>query len=255
MIDVNVGDSPLLVSVPHAGTQVPEPMLGGFSPAARALPDTDWFVDRLYDWAPRLGCTMLVTRMSRYVIDVNRPPDDTPLYDTATTGLVPLCQFDGTPIYAEPPTSTEVLDRRSRYYDPYHDALRSQLDRIHANHGHAVLFDAHSIRSEVPRLFEGKLPELNLGTYSQQSAATSLIQLVTGEIADSDYSHVVDGRFKGGYITRHYGRPEAGIHALQLELSQVTYMDEAHGHYDDRGATKLQSLLRPILQSLMEWRP
>ena len=255
MMDLTLGDSPLLLSVPHAGTQVPERILTRFQPAAVSLPDTDWYVDRLYEWAPELGVTMLVARMSRYVIDVNRPPDNTPLYSTATTGLVPCQLFDGTPIYELPPSDEEVVERREQYYDPYHQALQLQLARLVGLHGFALLFDAHSILSRVPRLFEGQLPDLNLGTNSGQSASALLIDRVVPHMAASGYSHVVDGRFKGGYITRQYGRPTEQVHAIQLELSQRTYMDEDRGHYDDQRAAQLQPLLRSIVQSLTEWRP
>lgn len=255
--ELSVGESPLLVSVPHAGTSVPDDVFHQFVPSARSLPDTDWFVDRLYDWVPELGGTLLVATHSRYVIDVNRPPDNVALYDTPTTGLVPRVQFDGSPIYGNSsPGDIEIAARKRQFYQPYHDQLRDELSRIKSIYGFAILFDAHSIKSRVPRLFDGRLPDLNLGTFSGRSADSQLIEIATRHLRDAGhYAHVVDGRFRGGYITRQYGQPERGVHALQLELAQTTYMDEDRVRYDDAGADKLQRLLRQLLSALLHWQP
>ena len=259
MFDLTLGNSPLLLSVPHAGTDVPAEILESFSPTATQLPDTDWFVDQLYAWAPALGCTMIIARESRYVIDVNRPPNDEPLYAGATTGLVPRVLFDGSFIYQDGfvVDAAEVQRRRQRYFEPYHAELEQQLARIKSQHGHAVIFDAHSILSRVPRLFEGQLPDLNLGTFDGHSAHPYVINLAkTCLAAARDYTHVIDGRFKGGYITRRYGKPHENIHGLQLELSQCTYMDEDAVEYSEPLAEQLQTtLLQPLVRALIEWRP
>lgn len=255
------GDSPLLVSVPHAGTQVPAGIAARFTPEAEPLADTDWHVDRLYDFAPDLGCSMLVANCSRYVVDVNRPPDDESLYPgQATTGLVPVDTFDGAPIYGDgdAPDAAETAERLEAYWRPYHDKLRAELDRIRARHGFAVLWDAHSIRSHVPRLFEGRLPDLNFGTNSGASCAESLIAAVMDELGEGagDFTHVRDARFRGGYITRNYGRPADGVHALQLEIAQAAYMDERPPFpYDADMAAPLRALLQALVTRARDWRP
>ena len=249
------GKLPLLVSVPHAGTEVPEALRGRMTEAALALPDTDWHVDRLYDFLDGLGASSIVATRSRYVIDLNRAPDGRPLYPGASnTELCPTSTFDEAPIYraGEGPDPAEVEDRLAAVWRPYHAKIREEIDRLKAAHGIAVLWDAHSIRSEVPRFFEGRLPDLNLGTAGGGSAApelTGLLGAVAREAEALGYSHAVDGRFKGGYITRSFGAPEQGIHAVQLELSQITYMDEdpPYGFRED-----LAEQVRPVLQGLLD---
>lgn len=249
------GKLPLLVSVPHAGTEVPEALRGRMTEAALALPDTDWHVDRLYDFLDGLGASSIVATRSRYVIDLNRAPDGRPLYSGASnTELCPTSTFDEAPIYraGEGPDPAEIEDRLAAVWRPYHAKIREEIDRLKAAHGIAVLWDAHSIRSEVPRFFEGRLPDLNLGTAAGVSAApelTGLLGAVAREAEALGYSHAVDGRFKGGYITRSFGAPEQGIHAVQLELSQITYMDEdpPYGFRED-----LAEQVRPVLQGLLD---
>lgn len=255
------GATPVLVSVPHAGTEVPEDIAGRLAPAAAALPDTDWYVDRLYEWAEGAGAGMLVAAASRYVVDLNRPPDDTPLYDRATTrlvtGVVPLQTFDGQPAYqpGEEPDPGEMAARIRGHWEPYHAMLRAELERIRARHGYAVLLDAHSIRHELPLLFAGSLPDLNLGTNGGQSAAASLIEAARQALAHDRFSLVVDGRFRGGYITRHHGRPETGVHALQLELAQRCYMQETPPRWIEKRAARLRQVLRGLVRALSEWNP
>jgi len=255
------GDSPLLVSVPHAGTDVPDRIRSMLAPGAgKGTPgDTDHFVDRLYDFVPDLGASLLVARMSRWVVDLNRPADDRPLYPgQAGTGLVPRTRFDGSPIWSMAPDSVAVQARVARYWRPYHDALRAELDRKVALHGFAILWDAHSIRSQVPRLFDGTLPDLNLGTHSGASCAPGLRALVGARLSALErWSHVVDGRFRGGHITRHYGRPADAVHALQLELAQSTYMDEAAGlpTWSPSRAAPLALALRDLLEEVGQWQP
>lgn len=252
------GEGPLLVSMPHVGTHLPDALAGRMTAAAHGVPDTDWHVDRLYDFAAGLGAHRLIATHSRYVIDLNRPPDGKQLYPGASnTELCPTTTFDELPIY-EPgaaPTAAEVAERIERHWRPYHAKLREALAAIRAKHGFALLFDAHSIRSEVPRFFSGRLPDINLGTADGASAppelAARLIE-VAGEA--ENYSSVLNGRFKGGYITRAYGKPAGGIHAVQLELSQITYMEEAppFGFREDRAAG-IRPELRRILQAMLDW--
>ncbi|MBS0396595.1 MAG: N-formylglutamate deformylase, partial [Proteobacteria bacterium] len=218
----------------------------------------DWHVERLYAFARDAGASWLEPSLSRYVVDLNRPPDDAALYPgQVSTGLCPTHSFDGEPLYAGPvPQAPEVGERRRRYWQPYHDALAGLLAEARARHGHAVLLDAHSIRSRVPRLFDGRLPDVNLGSHDGRACAPGLIAGVTGVLgAQSRFSHVLDGRFKGGYITRHYGRPDLGVHALQIELAQAAYMEEPLGAYDERRAAPLRALLEQVVASLTGFTP
>jgi N-formylglutamate deformylase len=249
------GTAPLLVSLPHDGTHVPPAIAARLTDAARAVPDTDWFVSRLYAFARDLGASVLVPSHSRYVVDLNRPPDDTSLYPGQnTTGLCPTTRFDGGPVYADggAPDDAEVHERVRTYWQPYHDALRAELARLRAAHGRVVLWEGHSIRSEVPFLFDGRLPDLNLGTAAGASCAPALqarLEAVLG--AQSDYSWVANGRFKGGHITRHYGAPGEGVDAVQLELAQHTYLDESDGSYDAARAARLQRVLASLLRAAL----
>lgn len=256
--DHHAGDSPLLVNVPHAGTEVPDDIAARLTGRARALPDTDWHVNRLVEWVPGLGASLLCARKSRYVIDLNRGRDDKPLYAGATTGLVPTELFDGDRVYCDrDPDSEEVHARIERYWQPYHDKLHEALEAIRRRHGYALLFDVHSIRSTVPRLFDGRLPDLNLGTNDGRSCAPALQEAVAELLAGAgEFSTVVNGRFKGGYITRHYGRPEAGVHALQLEIAQAAYMDESRpAQWDAERARPLKAVLERLVGMLSQWRP
>ncbi len=245
------GVSPLLVSVPHAGTELPEDMKARLTAAAAPLPDTDWHVEKLYDFAPNLDATLLVAKMSRYVIDLNRSPDGAALYPGADeTGLCPTSTFDRQPIYrsGSEMTVSEAGDRIERYWRPYHEALKFELDRIIDLHGFAVLWDAHSIRSRVPRFFEGRLPDLNFGTADGASADAALAGGLMELAGASDQTSVLNGRFKGGYITRAYGAPAKGVQAVQLELSQRNYMNEAPPYsYDEARAADLRGLLEKFL--------
>lgn len=256
--DFHAGDTPLLVNVPHAGLRVPETIESRFSEHARCLPDTDWHVHRLVEAAPGFGATVLCATHSRYVIDLNRGRDDKPLYAGATTGLVPTETFDGDPVYRDaPPDESEVAERIECFWQPYHDKLAGTLSSLKRRHGYAVLFDVHSIRGTVPRLFEGRLPDLNLGTYEGRSCAPGLQERVARVLTGAEgFSTVVNGRFKGGYITRHYGRPEEGVHALQLEIAQACYMDESRPEaFDAARARPLVDLLGGLLATLSQWRP
>jgi len=246
------GSSPLLVSIPHLGTEIPEALRPHYDPRALAVEDADWHLDRLYDFLPSLGASVLQPRYSRYVIDLNRPPDDTPMYPGASnTELCPTRFFDGTALYAEgkAPLEEEKARRREQYWKPYHEALQAELSRIQQEHGFALLWDAHSIRSEIPWLFDGRLPDLNIGTADGASADASIAKAVVDAAAASpQYSHVLNGRFKGGYITRRYGRPADKVHAVQLEMCQCVYMQETPPYaYVEALARQVQPTLRAMV--------
>jgi len=252
------GDSPLLVSVPHCGTYLPEAIAARMTEAGRAVADTDWHVDRLYDFAAELGASVITATHARYVVDLNRPPDDAPLYPGAdNTGLCPTTTFDRAPIYlpGDEPDAAEVASRIETYWRPYHGRLAAEIARIKARHGIALLFDAHSIRSRVPRFFEGRLPDLNLGTGGGVTADPALIERLVALCAErDDFSHVLDGRFKGGYITRIQGSPGTGVHAVQLELAQATYMNENPPFaYLAERAARLRPLLGALLGAMIAW--
>ncbi len=253
------GTTPLVLSLPHVGTQIPEPYRSGFVARAGALEDTDWHLDQLYDFAITLGITVLIPKVSRYVIDLNRPPDDTPMYPgAANTELCPTRFFTGEALYAQaPPTAAEIAQRRARYWQPYHDALAAELQRARETFGYALLWDGHSIRSKIPWLFEGTLPDLNLGTANGASCAPSLQATITSLLqANPGYTLAVNGRFKGGYITRHYGQPKACVHAVQMEMCQSIYMDEHPPYsYDGPRAQPVQALIKQALQVMLNWRP
>lgn len=222
------GDGPLVVSFPHSGTHVPREIAARMTEAGRVLPDTDWHVPRLYTFLEELGATRIEATHSRYVIDLNRPPDGGALYPgQKNTGLVPRETFAGEAIYAgAPPDAGETASHAQRYYRPYHEALSGELARIQARHGFALLWDAHSIRSAVPSLFEGRLPDLNIGTNDGKSAPQEVSGPILAAAQSGSFSAVRDARFRGGHITRHYGRPQERVLAVQLEIAQAIYMDE-----------------------------
>ena len=254
------GMTPLLVSLPHAGTHIPADIAQKLQPRALQAEDTDWFLDKLYAFATEMGASVLVPRHSRFVIDLNRPSDNQPMYAGANnTELCPTRFFTGDPLYREgmAPSDAEVQQRVATYWQPYHNALRDELSRLKSEHGHAVLFDGHSIKSELPWLFDGKLPDLNLGTASGAACAPSLRDaLATLLQAQTQFTVAVDGRFKGGHITRHYGQPSQRVHAVQLEKCWSTYMRETPPYqWDAARAAGLQPLLRQLLQTMLAWRP
>ena len=242
--DIHAGEGPLIYSVPHAGTDIPPDIAQRLTPHARTLPDTDWHVEQLYDFAADLGATMIRANVSRYVIDLNRPPQDESLYPgQATTGLCPPIEFDGTPIYRDgrEVAADEVSLRRKTYWEPYHDRLAAEIARVKQRHGYALLFDCHSIASRVPRLFPGTLPDLNLGTVNGTSCAGALQAAIARVMQDSGYTQIVNGRFIGGYITRHYGKPSDNVHAVQMEKGQDCHlMDDGSNRLDPVKAAKLK---------------
>ena len=246
------GSTPLLISLPHDGSEIPASLAAAMVERARVAPDTDWHMSRLYDFALAMGASMIVPRFSRYVVDLNRPPDDALLYPGLnTTGLCPIVQFSGEPIYlpGREPSPSEVDRRVEAYWQPYHQALADEVLRLRELHGRVLLWEGHSIRAQVPFLFKGRLPDLNLGTAVGASCLPQTQQRIESTLSgQSNYSWVSNGRFKGGYITRHHGRPQAGVEAVQLELAQLNYMDEDSFRYDEARAASLQ----PVLQSLLE---
>lgn len=267
VFDLVRGDGPLVISMPHCGTALASGLAERLTPEALTLSDTDWHIPRLYDFAggpsgSGLGATLLSARFSRYVVDLNRPPGGESLYPgQATTGLCPDTLFDGRPLYrdGQAPDAAEIAARVDAYWRPYHDALAAELDRVKARHGFALLYDAHSIRSRVPRLFDGRLPDLNLGTARGTSAAPDLVARVIAVMekatAAEGLTCVTDGRFVGGHITRWYGRPSENVHALQMELAQDRYMDEDGPPfaYRPERAERLRRVLAPLLETLAGW--
>ena len=258
MIEVHTGDSPLVISMPHVGRGIPADLAPRMTPAALRVADTDWHVEQLYAFARGLGAGWLQPSLSRYVVDLNRPPDDAPLYPgQVSTGLCPSQSFDGEALYLiAGPDGREVAARREQYWAPYHTALQGLLDAARARHGFAVLLDAHSIRSQVPRLFPGRLADVNVGSNDGRSCAPMLSAAVMACLSgQNEFSSVLDGRFKGGYITRHYGTPDTGVHALQIELAQSAYMEEPVGDFDDARAAPLIRQLTVIVEALLRFRP
>ena len=256
---LSTGTLPLLISIPHLGTRLPEEFAAQMNPSATIRQDTDWHLDRLYAFAAALGASVLEARVSRYVIDLNRPPGGESLYPgQTTTGLCPTETFRGEPLYQDgaAPDATEQDRRLQAYWLPYHAALSAELARLEAAHGSVLLWDAHSIAGVLPRLFEGQLPDLNFGTNGGQSCGAALLESVVAVARDSRFTHVLNGRFKGGYITRHYGRPERNVHAIQLEMRQSLYMDEAPPFdYLEHKAGTIQPLLQRMVQAALSQLP
>lgn len=250
------GQTPVLISVPHAGLNVPEDIKARLSDEGRKLTDTDWHVDRLYAPLKTLGVSMLVATNSRYVIDLNRPADGSSLYPGQTvTQLCPVQTFEGTGIYKPggEPDAAQIAHRTEVYWQPYHDKLTTELARLKAAHGHAILWDAHSINNRLPLLFDGQLPDLNFGTNDGKACAPGLAEQVMS-IAEDDtrYTSVLNGRFKGGVITRTYGQPNEGVSAIQLEMAQECYMDQETFEWDEVKAGRVQSLMVQLFEKILE---
>lgn len=244
-VEVVRGDSPVILGLPHTGTWLPADILARLNERGRTLADTDWHIHRLYAGLLPDATTVRAT-FHRYVIDANRGPEDESLYPGQnTTGLVPVTDFDGHPIWAEPPTPEDVVDRLARFHAPYHAALSAEIERVRAKHGVAILYDCHSIRSVIPFLFEGVLPDFNIGTANGTSCAAA-IEAATQEVAAATgRTWVVNGRFRGGWTTRHYGRPQDGVHAIQMELAQSTHLATEAPPFDLDPA-KAEVLRKPL---------
>ena len=249
------GTAPLLVSIPHDGRELAPGQADRMTPDGLALPDTDWHVRQLYDFAPDLGAHIVSANYSRYVVDLNRSPADEPLYTgQVSTGLCPTRSFAGDELYntGETVDANEIASRVRDFWQPYHDRITELLAQLKSTFGYALLWDAHSIVSEVPLLCPGRLPQLNLGTDDGRSCESAIAASVMRVADESDYSSVLNGRFRGGFITRHYGRPDVGVHAVQLELAQATYMDENTLEYDAERAERLGGTLRAMLSTFLE---
>ncbi len=251
------GNAPVMVSIPHAGTTVPAEILARMTPAARQLADTDWHLPQVYDFLAAMDVTVLAATHSRLVVDLNRPPDNQNLYPGQnTTGLVPVDTFRFEPVYQDgPPDEAAIGERRELYWRPYHETLTAELARLRGQHERVVLWDAHSIASVLPRFFEGQLTDLNFGTAKGASCDPALIETILQPVrAQDDYSWVLNGRFTGGHITRTYGQPAAGVHAVQLEMTQRLYMDEQAPFPLRQDLTEqLRPLLRQCLQAALDW--
>ncbi|WEF24532.1 N-formylglutamate deformylase [Paracoccus sp. S3-43] len=256
-VEVSEGDSPVILGLPHTGTWLPDDIRAALNARGRDLADTDWHIHRLY--AGLLpGATTVRATFHRYVVDANRGPDNASLYPGQnTTGLVPLTDFDGAPIWTDEPDASDIADRTQRFHAPYHAALSAQIDRVRARHGVAILYDCHSIRSHIPFLFDGTLPDFNIGTADGTScdpriqAASETLCRATGR------TMAVNGRFKGGWTTRHYGRPRDGVHAIQMELAQSTHLAAEAPPFalDDAKTAALRPVLAGILRTLADLAP
>ena len=252
------GSLPVLVSFPHNSSIIPASILNAMTSAGQSSADTDWFLDRLYDLPELENAHKLIAGFSRYVVDLNRPADNQSLYPgQTTTGLIPETRFDGEPIYLEAAPGTDEINQRiEQIWRPYHQQLASTLNEIRKQFGFAVLIEAHSIKSHVPMLFEGRLPDFNVGTNHGNSCEHDLQNQIVSVLENQgDYSHVVNGRFIGGYITRHFGKPDAQIHAIQFELSQDTYLDEESAQWHDEKAAQVQQVFRDIMKVITQWQP
>jgi formiminoglutamase len=265
LVEITRGTAPLVVSIPHTGTDIPPDIEAKLLSGWLARKDADWWIEKLYDFAAGLGATVLRATVSRTVIDVNRDPSDASLYPgQATTGLCPTETFDGEPLYkpGAEPDAAEIARRRTLHFVPFHAALAAEIVRLRETHPRIVLYDCHSIRSVVPRLFDGELPHMNIGTNSGLSCDPALQRQIEAICAASGFSWVANSRFKGGWITRHYGRPEEGVHAAQMELACRSYMEEPIGPvseekwptpYDDTPASEMRAVLRQILYACQAW--
>lgn len=250
------GSIPLLVSIPHNGFAIPDQIAKTMTADGRSSRDTDWFLDRLYDFPEMSEASLIVAGLSRYVIDLNRPADNQSLYPgQTTTGLIPETCFDGAPVYSNGlPDADETTRRINEIWQPYHQQISAELERLVSRHGIAVLLDAHSIASEVPRLFDGVLPDFNLGTNYGKSCSEQLSAIVLNVLEEQNrYSHVLNGRFVGGYITRHFGQPDQNIHGLQIELAQSTYMNEKDLSWNDERASAVQPVFHQIVSAIRQW--
>jgi N-formylglutamate deformylase len=262
---VHHGDAPLVVSFPHSGTEIPPDIESRLASPWLARKDSDHWVDVLYDFAHEMGATTIRTSLSRTVIDVNRDPSGVSLYPgRATTGLCPTETFAGEPLYqrGHEPDGAEVEQRMHEYFRPYHASIETETQRLCARHGRVVLYDAHSIRSRVPRLFDGELAQFNIGTNDGASCEPALTEALEQICDESGMSRVTNGRFRGGWITRHYGKPQIGIHAVQMELAMRGYLQEPEevlseenwpAPFDDTRAALLRVALRDVLAACMNF--
>ena len=246
------GDGPIILAQPHGGTFVPSEILENLNTTGHAFADTDWHITKLYEGLCK-NATIIKANFHRYVIDANRDPADISLYPGQnSTSLCPTTDFEGSPIYKSrmEPTENEISNRRRTWHDPYHHALNSEIERVKSQHGIAIVYDCHSIRSRIPYLFEGTLPELNIGTNESRTCSPDLQVLVHKFAAASSYSTVLNGRFRGGWTTRNYGQPQNGVHVIQMEIAQRTYLEDEHAPWNY--SAKKSALLRPLLKQILD---
>jgi N-formylglutamate deformylase len=254
IVSVTRGSSPLVLSMPHPGTSLPAEVAAQLHARGAQVEDTDWHMRQLYGFAERFQPTIVEAQLSRFVIDLNRDPAGVSLYPgQATTELVPTTTFDGATIWNTEPDEAEIARRREAYFQPYHDALAAEIAHARAQHGFCLLWDCHSIKSVIPRLFPGTLPTLNLGTNSGASAAPAVEAAATAAMAGSAFTQVVNGRFKGGWITRHYGRPATQVHALQMEIALSAYLEDeaAPWSFAPAKAASLQATLSAMIEAAL----
>lgn len=252
------GDTPVLVSMPHSGLRLTPTVADCLTPQAQALPDTDWYIPEVYDFLAALKVGVLTANYSRYVIDLNRPEDDKPLYAGKTTGLFPHMLFNEEPMFKRGSKIDKAHQQAciEQIWQPYHQQINHELQRLKQRFGYAVLFDAHSIPAQVPMFFDGTLPDFNLGTNAGAACAPELLCAAQTSLNNSDYTQVSNGRFKGGYITRSHGQPQANIHAFQLELSQATYLQDGEGYtLDDLKCAQVRPQLKALLTALINCNP
>ncbi|KJV09632.1 N-formylglutamate amidohydrolase [Elstera litoralis] len=260
VVEIDEGDSPLILGFPHTGTEVPADIAARLNDVGQQLADTDWHIHELYNGLVP-GVTRVRATFHRYVIDANRDPSGTSLYPGQnTTGLIPETDFDNQPLWrdGQGPTAVDIADRLARFHAPYHAALAAQIARVKARHGVAILYDCHSIRSRIPFLFDGKLPDFNIGTDSGRTCDARLEAAAVAVTSQAPgYSTVLNGRFKGGWTTRHYGTPDRQVHAIQMELTQSSYLatETAPFAYDSTKAAKLRPILADLLQRLVHLAP
>ncbi len=258
-VEVTAGDGPIILCQPHGGTYVPDAILAAFNANGRKLADTDWHITRLYVGLCE-GATVVKANFHRYVIDANRDPAGQSLYPGQnTTGLCPLTDFYGEAIYQPgmEPDEAEIAVRTETWHRPYHQALEAEIARVQANHGYAIVFDCHSIRSHIPFLFEGALPDFNIGTNGGETCDPSIEHTVLDTCSHAnDFTHVLNGRFKGGWTTRHYGSPQDDVHAIQMEIAQRQYMDEfAPWRWREERALKVRAVLKSLFIELNTLAP
>ena len=255
LFDLSHGECPLILSMPHPGTELPPEVRPYLNAAGLSMADTDWHMQKLFQFAEAFAPSVIAACLSRYVIDLNRDPSGMSLYPgQATTGLVPETDFDGIPLWDRLPDAAEVERRKALYFAPYHDALAAEIARVKARHGYAVLLDCHSIRSVIPRLFDGILPTLNLGTNGGASCAAEIHNAAADACASSGFRFAVNGRFKGGWITRRYGSPAERVHAVQMEITQSAYLaaEQPPWSFDASRAAPLQSVLKRLITAILD---
>lgn len=258
VFELRQGTSPIILGLPHTGTAVPEDIHDRLNDNGKILADTDWHIHDLY--ADLLeDATSVRATFHRYVIDANRDPSGTSLYPGQnTTGLVPDTDFDGKPIWKDgcEPTEADITHRLQTFHAPYHAALAAEIERVKSIHGIAILYDCHSIRAHIPFLFEGKLPDFNIGTDLGKTCDPAIERIaVEATGAAEGYTSILNGRFKGGWTTRHYGQPQTGVHAIQMELAQSTHLitEAPPFAYDDNKAGQLRTHLKTILTRMEQF--